>query len=120
MHRVFGKHLIRGPDQDVRVFGLEHEILIELFHDVIKARDGCVAFVARLDPFRVKERQLHDSIVRKEWGNLFAVWDYCETSSKSDFASIDLVRQCEDWRSRSLPRFIGSLKRTAEERPLVA
>ena len=79
-------------------------------HDVIKARDGCAAFVARLDPDRVKERQLHDSIVRKEWGDLFAVWDYCETSSKSDFASIDLVRQCEDWRSRSLSRNIGSQK----------
>src|SRR5260370_36786734 len=32
----------------------------------------------------------------------------------------DLVRQCEDWRSRSLPRFIGSEKRAAEERPPVA
>jgi hypothetical protein len=52
MRGVFGKHLIRGPDQDVRVLGLEHEILIELFHDVIKARDGCAAFVARLDPDR--------------------------------------------------------------------
>ena len=31
MRRVFGKHLIRGPDQDARVLGLEHEILIELF-----------------------------------------------------------------------------------------
>jgi hypothetical protein len=120
MRRVCGKHLIRGPDQDVRVLGLEHEISIELFHDVIKARDGCAAFVARLDPDRVKERQLHDAIFRKEWGDLFAVWDYCETSSKSDFASFDLVRQCEDWRSRSLPRFIGSQKRGAEERPLVA
>jgi hypothetical protein len=29
-------HLIRGLDQDVRVLGLEHEIWIELFHDVIK------------------------------------------------------------------------------------
>jgi hypothetical protein len=45
MRRVFGKHLIRGPDQDVRVLGLEHEILIELFHDVIKARDGCAALL---------------------------------------------------------------------------
>jgi hypothetical protein len=36
MRRVLGKHLIRGPDQDVRVLGLEHEILIELFHDAIK------------------------------------------------------------------------------------
>src|SRR6476661_4451531 len=27
----------------------------------------------------------------------------------------DLVRQCEDWQSRSLPRFIGSQKRAAEE-----
>jgi hypothetical protein len=68
----------------------------------------------------VKERQLHDAIFRKEWGDLFAVWNYCETSSKSDFDSFDLVRQCEDWRSRSLPRFIGSQKRAAEERPLVA
>jgi hypothetical protein len=63
----------------VRVLGLEHEILIELFHDVIKARDGCAAFVARLGPDRVKERQLHDAIFRNEWGDLFAVWDYCET-----------------------------------------
>jgi hypothetical protein len=79
-----------------------------LFHDVINARGGCAAFVARIDPDRVKERQLHDAIFRKEWGDLFAVWDYCETSSKSDFASFDLVRKREDWRSRSLPRFIGS------------
>src|ERR1700676_2674783 len=89
MRRVLGKHLIRGPDQDVRVLGL--------------------------DPDRVKERQLHDAIFRKEWGDLFAVWNYCETSSKSDFDSFDLVRQCEDWRSRSLPRFIGSQERAAEE-----
>jgi hypothetical protein len=90
-----------------------------LFHDVIKARGGCAAFVARIDPDRVKERQLHDAIFRKEWGDLFAVWDYCETSSKSDFASFDLVRKCEDWRSRSLPRFYRLAKRAAEERPLV-
>jgi hypothetical protein len=64
MRRVFGKHLIRGPDQEVRFLGLEHEILIELFHDVIKTRDGCAAFVARLDPDRVKERQLRDAIFR--------------------------------------------------------
>jgi hypothetical protein len=87
MRRVFGKHLIRGPDQDVRVLGLEHEILIELSDDVIKADDGCAAFVTRLDPDRVKERQLHDAIFRKEWGDLFAVWDYRETSSKRDSAS---------------------------------
>jgi hypothetical protein len=66
MRRVFGKHLIRGPDQDMRVLGLEHEVRIELFHDAIKARDGRVAFVARLDPDRVKERQLHDAILREE------------------------------------------------------
>jgi hypothetical protein len=48
----------------VRVLGLEHEILIELFHDVIKTSDGCAAIVARLDPDRVKERQLHDVIFR--------------------------------------------------------
>jgi hypothetical protein len=61
------KRLIRGPDQDVRVLGPEHEILIELFHDVIKARDGCAASVARLDPDRVKERQLQYAIFRQEW-----------------------------------------------------
>src|SRR5476649_1725454 len=32
----------------------------------------------------------------------------------------DFVRQCVDWRCRSLPTFIGSQKRAAEERPLVA
>jgi hypothetical protein len=32
MRRVSGKHLIRDPDQDERVLGLEYEILIELFH----------------------------------------------------------------------------------------
>jgi hypothetical protein len=26
MRRVFGKHLIRGPDQDMRVLGLEDDI----------------------------------------------------------------------------------------------
>ena len=87
MRRVFGKHLIRGPDQDVRVLGLEHEIRIELFHDVIRARDGRAAFVARPDPDRVKERQLLDAIFREERSDLFAVWDCSETSSKSDFAS---------------------------------
>jgi hypothetical protein len=50
LRRLFGKHLIRGLDQDVRVLGLEHDIWIELFHDVIKARDGRGAFIARLDP----------------------------------------------------------------------
>ena len=55
----------------------------------------------------MKERQLHDAIFRKEWGDLFAVWNYCETSSKSDFDSFDLVRQCEDWRSRSYRRLLG-------------
>jgi hypothetical protein len=62
----------------VRVLGLEHEVRIELFHDVIKARDGRAAFVARLDPDRVRERQLHDAIFRKEWGDLFAAWDCCQ------------------------------------------
>jgi hypothetical protein len=40
--------------------------------------DGRAALLARLDPDRVKERQLHDAIFRKEWGNLFAVWDCCQ------------------------------------------
>ena len=44
MRRVFGKHLIRGLDQDVRVLGLEHEIWIELFHDVIKPAMAARAF----------------------------------------------------------------------------
>jgi hypothetical protein len=78
MRRVFGKHLIRGLDQDVRVLGLEREIWIELFHDVINARDGRAAFVARLDPDRVKERQLHDAIFSEKRGELFAVWDCCQ------------------------------------------
>ena len=41
-------------------------IWIELFHDVIIARDGRAAFVARLDPDRVKERQFDDAIFREE------------------------------------------------------
>jgi hypothetical protein len=45
MRGVFGKHLIRCLDQDVRVLRLEHEVRIELFHDVLKARDGRAGFV---------------------------------------------------------------------------
>ena len=82
MRRVFGKHLIRGLDQDVCVLGHEHEIWIELLHDVIKARDGRAAFVARLDPDRVKARQLHDAIFREERGDLSAVWDCCENQQQ--------------------------------------
>ena len=37
-----------------------------------------VALLAGLDPDRVKERRLHDAIFRKEWANLFAVWDCCQ------------------------------------------
>jgi hypothetical protein len=70
--------------------GLEHEIWIELFHDVIKACDGRAVFVARLDPDRVKERQLHNAIFGEERGDLFAVWDCCEISSKVKY---------EPWRS---------------------
>jgi hypothetical protein len=36
---------------------------------------GPAAFAARLDPDRVKERQLHDAIFREERGDLFAVRD---------------------------------------------
>jgi hypothetical protein len=40
--------------------------------------DVRAAFVARFDPDRVKERQLHDAIFRKERGDLFVVWDCCQ------------------------------------------
>jgi hypothetical protein len=39
---------------------------------------GRAVFVAKLDPDRVKERQLRDAIFRKEWGGLFVVWDCCQ------------------------------------------
>jgi hypothetical protein len=48
------------------VFSGLNAIWIELFHDVIIARDGRAVFVARLDPDRVKERQLDDAIFREE------------------------------------------------------
>jgi hypothetical protein len=37
---------------------MKYEISIELFHDLIKASDGRAAFVARLDPDRVKMESL--------------------------------------------------------------
>jgi hypothetical protein len=83
--RLFGKDLISGLDQDVHVLGLEYDIWIEPFDDVIKARDGHAAFVASSISTRAKERQLHDAIFREERGDPLAVWDFCEASAKSVF-----------------------------------
>src|SRR5580692_4124594 len=52
-----------------------------------KARDGRAAFVARLDPDRVKERQLHDAIFSEEWGDRFAVRDYRQDLQQEGFSA---------------------------------